>query len=210
MTTIYLGSTTGLRRRGVQPTGRLELNGKSEAGGSAWVGRATRDFTDVDVAPLLAELSTRLGWGQRRIDLPPGRYETLLPPGPVADLMIYTYWTANARDAEEGRNVFAAPATAAPRSATGWPTCRSPCAPTRAIPGWNPCRSWISPPPPTATGWAFDAGSPIEPVDWIADGVHTELIRNRGQAARTGQRPTPPPDNLIMDGDPAAPQRWPR
>ena len=29
MTTTYLGSCTGLRRRGVQPTGRLELNAKS-------------------------------------------------------------------------------------------------------------------------------------------------------------------------------------
>ena len=53
VTTVYLGSSTGLRRRAVQPTGRLELNAKdgppNSPGGSAWVGRATRDFTDVDV-----------------------------------------------------------------------------------------------------------------------------------------------------------------
>ena len=29
VTTTYLGSSTGLRRRGVQPTGRLELNAKT-------------------------------------------------------------------------------------------------------------------------------------------------------------------------------------
>ena len=58
---------------------------------------------------LTDQLATRLGWAERRIELPPGRYETILPPGPVADLMIYLYWTMEARDADEGRNVFARP-----------------------------------------------------------------------------------------------------
>ena len=57
----------------MQPTGRLELNGKSSDGSrSAWVGAASRDFTDVDVTALTAQLATRLGWAERRIDLPPG------------------------------------------------------------------------------------------------------------------------------------------
>ena len=50
-----------------------------------------------------------MGWSQRRIELPAGRYETLLPPSAVSDLMIYLYWTMEARDADEGRNVFAKP-----------------------------------------------------------------------------------------------------
>ena len=50
-----------------------------------------------------------MGWAQRRIELPAGRYETLLPPSAVSDLMIYLYWTMEARDADEGRNVFARP-----------------------------------------------------------------------------------------------------
>src|SRR4029450_7198840 len=62
---------------------------------------------DVDVAEAVDELTTRLNWARTKLDLPPGRYETLVPPSAVADLMIYAYWTANARDAEEGRNVFA-------------------------------------------------------------------------------------------------------
>ncbi|MEG7677101.1 hypothetical protein U2060_15280, partial [Listeria monocytogenes] len=80
-----------LRRRGVQPTGRLELNAKTaDLSASAWVGRATRDFADVDIAEVCAEASSRLGWADVKIELPPGPYETLLPPGPVADLLIYT------------------------------------------------------------------------------------------------------------------------
>ncbi len=48
------------------------------------------------------------------------------------------------------------------------------------------------------TSWVFDAGLPVEPTAWVTDGVLTELVRNRAHAAATGQRPTPPADNLIV------------
>jgi predicted Zn-dependent protease len=198
--TIYLGSSTGLRRRGVQPTGRLELNAKTaDLAASAWLGRTTRDFFDVDVAEAAEELNNRLGWASRKIDLPPGRYETLLPPPAIADLMIYAYWTANARDAEEGRNVFAAGegATKIGQRFSELPiTLRSdPRYPgLETIPFVNFSSSLDD------TSWAFDGGLPINATTWIDHGVLHELIRNRGHAARTGAQSTPPPDNLIMDG----------
>jgi predicted Zn-dependent protease len=197
--TIYLGSSTGLRRRGVQPTGRLELNAKTaDREASAWLGRTTRDFFDIDVAEAAEELSTRLGWAQTKVDLPPGRYETLLPPGAIADLMIYAYWTANARDAEDGRNVYAAGdgATKIGQRFSELPiTLRSdPLYPgLETIPFVNFTNSLDD------TSWAFDGGLPINTTTWIDNGVLHELIRNRGHAARTGAQPTPPADNLIMD-----------
>ncbi|WP_242418417.1 metallopeptidase TldD-related protein, partial [Frankia sp. CpI1-P] len=45
----------------------------------------------------------------RSVELPAGRYETLLPPSAVADLMIDLYWSAAGRDAAEGRTVFSRP-----------------------------------------------------------------------------------------------------
>ena len=94
--TVYLGSTTGLRRRHVQPTGHVGVTGKSaDLTRSAWVGQATRDFGDVDALALDAELARRLGWAERSVDLPAGRYPTILPPAAVADLMIYAYWVAD-------------------------------------------------------------------------------------------------------------------
>ena len=68
VTTTYLGTSTGLRLRHVQPTGRLELTGKSaDLARSAWAGAATRDFTDVDVAGLDAGLAAgSAGPAQRR------------------------------------------------------------------------------------------------------------------------------------------------
>ena len=108
LTTTYLGSSTGLRLRHVQPTGHYGCTGKTaDLTQSAWVGGATRDFADVDAAGLRARRSrTRLGWGERRVDLPAGRYDTILPPTAVADLMIYAYWSAGARVAHEGQSVY--------------------------------------------------------------------------------------------------------
>jgi predicted Zn-dependent protease len=198
--TTYLGSSTGLRRRGVQRTGKLELNAKTaDFQSSAWLGRTTRDFSDVDVAEAIDELTTRLNWATTKLNLPPGRYETLLPPSAIADLMIYAYWTANARDAEEGRNVFAGGngTTKIGKRLAELPiTLLS----DPQYPGLEtiPFVDFTS--SPDDTSWAFDVGLPINATTWIQDGVLRALIRNRAHAGRTGTQPTPPADNLIMDG----------
>ena len=107
LTTTYLGSSTGLRLRHVQPTGHYGCTGKTaDLSQSAWVGGATRDFTDVDALAMEESLAQRLGWGKRRVDLPAGRYDTMLPPAAVADLMIDAYWYAGARVAWEGQSVY--------------------------------------------------------------------------------------------------------
>ena len=63
LTSTFLASSTGLRRRFDQPTGRVELNAKSaDYRRSAWNGVHTRDFTDVDVGALADGLNTRLDW----------------------------------------------------------------------------------------------------------------------------------------------------
>jgi predicted Zn-dependent protease len=199
VTTTYLGSSTGLRRRAVQPSGRLELNAKTpDFAASAWVGAATRDFTDVDIAALHDEVTARLGWSATRIDLPAGRYETLLPPSAVADLMIYAYWTASARDAEEGRTVFAGPA--------GTSRIGERLSPLPITLSSDPVRPGAECVPFVATASSqggdtsvFDNGLPLTETDWISDGTLTELMRNRAWAERTSTSPAPPVDNLIME-----------
>ena len=100
VTTTWLGTSAGLRYRYEQPRGTIELTGKAGARSrSAWAGRATRDFGDVDVLALDDELATRLRWQERTIELPPGRYDTVLPPSAVADFMIFYLWSSDARSA---------------------------------------------------------------------------------------------------------------
>ncbi|HEY2044512.1 MAG TPA: metallopeptidase TldD-related protein [Jatrophihabitans sp.] len=200
VTATFLASSTGLRRRWDQPTGRLELNGKSaDLARSAWVGAQTKDFSDVDVPALTAELSIRLGWALNRIDLPAGRYETILPAGAIADLLIYAYWTASARDAEEGRNVFAAGEgkTKIGQRLTDLPlTLRSDpaergmeCTPFEvAVSSMGGMQS------------VFDNGAQIDPTEWLSQGTLSNLVRSRSWAARDNAEHVPLVDNLILDG----------
>jgi predicted Zn-dependent protease len=199
MTSYFLATSTGLRRRFDQPNGRVELNGKSrDLARSAWSGVHTQTFADVDLDALTGELNTRLDWAATALQLPAGRYETLLPPTAVADLMINAYWTASARDAEEGRNVYSGPDGATRIGEQLSPagiTLRSDpgaaglqCAPFDIV---------------TESGGGlqsvFDNGAPVAPTRWIDDGVLTNLARTRAWAGRTGTEPRPLIGNLIME-----------
>ncbi|MFD8458246.1 metallopeptidase TldD-related protein [Streptomyces antimycoticus] len=198
----YLGTSTGLRLRHDQPTGTLEVNAKSAGTGkaaprSAWAGRATRDFTDVDPAAIDAELAQRLGWAERRVELPAGRYETLLPPSAVADLLIDQLWSSSARDAAEGRTVFSKPGggTRVGEKLSELPfTLRS----DPAEPGLEAAPFVIT----HSSGddaSVFDNGLPLSATDWIRDGVLQQLITTRHTASLTGLPLAPPVDNLIAD-----------
>jgi predicted Zn-dependent protease len=198
LSSTYLGTSTGLRLRHDQPTGRLELNAKSaDMTKSAWAGAATADFTDVDVASLEAGLAQRLGWADRSVELPAGRYETLLPPTALADLMIYMYWTAGAKDALDGRTVFSKPGGGTrigERLASLPLSLRSdPAAPgLRSAP-------FVIAHASSRDSSVFDNGLPKERTDWIADGALAALTQTRHTAQLSGQPVTPAIDNLAMD-----------
>jgi predicted Zn-dependent protease len=198
METTYLGSSTGLRLRHDQPTGRVELNGKSpDFSRSVWAGTGTRDFRDVSVPELAADVARKMAWSQRRVELPAGRYETLLPPSAVSDLMIYLYWTMEARDADEGRNVFAKPGggnRVGERLANLPLTLRSdPSAPgLEAAPFQVVGAS-------SGTASVFDNGMATPAVDWISEGTLTNLIRPRAWALKTTAPATAAVDNLILE-----------
>jgi predicted Zn-dependent protease len=200
VSTYYLGTSTGLRRRHAQPSGKVEINGKStDFVRSAWAGRPTRDFTDIDVPALDAELAQRLGWAQRSIELPPGRYETLLPPSAVADLMYYLYSSTGARDADEGRTVFSKAGGGTrigERLASTPVTLRS----DPAEPGLESSPFMLATSSYGGILSVFDNGQPIERTDWIRSGELANLIRTRAWAAKTGTEPRPWVDNLVLDG----------
>ncbi|MGX5653919.1 metallopeptidase TldD-related protein [Geodermatophilus nigrescens] len=198
LTTTYVGTSTGLRLRHDQPTGRVELNGKStDFARSVWAGVGTRDFRDVSVPDLAADVERKLGWAQRRVDLPAGRYETVLPPSAVSDLMLYAYWTMEARDADEGRNVFARAGGGnriGDRLAQLPLTLRSdPHAPgLEAAPFQVVSAS-------SGSASVFDNGMATPAVDWIRDGVLTNLVRPRAWALKTTAPAVAAVDNLVLE-----------
>jgi predicted Zn-dependent protease len=200
MSSYFLATSTGLRRRFDQPDGRLEVNAKSgDLARSAWSGLHTRDFADVDVDAVVDALAQRLDWAANRIELPAGRYETILPPTAVADLMIYAYWTASARDADEGRNVYA--------SSTGGTRIGEQLSSLPLNLRSDPAEPGLQCPPfdiATASYGGmqsvFDNGQPVTAASWIAEGRLTDLIRTRSWAGKSGTAPRPYVDNLILDG----------
>ncbi|TDD65120.1 TldD/PmbA family protein [Actinomadura darangshiensis] len=197
LTSTFLGTSAGLRMRHDQPTGLLELNAKG-AGGSAWAGVGTSDFTDVDVAALTGGLARRLEWGERRVDLPAGRYETILPPSAVADLMIYLYWSAGAQDALDGRTVFSAPGggTRVGDRLANLPVTLSS---DPAAAGME-CAPFLVAHASSRESSVFDNGLALGATDWISDGTLTSLTQTRHSAERTGLPLTPSIDNLAMTG----------
>ncbi|MGW6984810.1 metallopeptidase TldD-related protein [Streptomyces sp. NPDC054932] len=198
LVSTYVGTSTGLRLRHDQPNGTLELNAKSpDRQRSAWAGRSTRDFKDVDPTVLDAELAVRLGWAERKIDLPAGRYETLLPPTAVADLLIYQMWSAAARDAVEGRTVFSKPGggTRLGEKLSDLPlSLRS----DPNAPGLESAPFVIA----HSSGddaSVFDNGLPVPVTEWIGDGHLNRLSTTRHTAGLTGMQLSPGFGNLILD-----------
>src|SRR3984885_12343555 len=197
VTSTFVGNSAGLRARYDQPGGRLELNAKSaDLSRSAWAGTSTRDFTDVDVAALDAGLAERLSWQERKIELPAGRYETLLPPTAVSDMLIYMYWSAGARDAAEGRTVFSKPGGGT-RIGERLSPLPVDLFSDPAYPGLE-CAPFVVAHSSGRDSSVFDNGLPAGRAAWISEGVLSPLPSSRFSAAAAGVPVTPSVDNLIM------------
>ena len=198
--TTYLATSTGVRHRHTQPAAVVQLNGKSHGRTrSAWSGSAATALDQVDVHAMVGEVVQRLGWQAHTVPLGAGRHDTVLPPSAVADLMLYAYFSSDARSAHEGRSVFGRPGggtrvgerlTAAPVSVRSDP----------AAPGLETA-------PVVLTGASsdsasvFDNGLPIGATSWIDRGTLAALPTTRHTAALAGLPLTPPADNLLVEVD---------
>lgn len=197
VSTTFLASSTGLRRRFTQPTGAVEINAK-RGDASAWAGVGTPDFVGVPTDSLLEDLAMRLGWAERSVALPAGRYETIMPPSTVADMMIYLGWSMAGRAAQEGRTAFSAPGggTRVGERLTDLPLTlfSDPMAPGLA------CTPFVAVSSSSETASVFDNGMEIGQVEWIRKGVINELAYPRATAAKYDTKVAVAADNLVMTG----------
>ncbi|MEU4601405.1 metallopeptidase TldD-related protein [Kribbella sp. NPDC023972] len=199
--TVYVGSSSGLRLRQALPRGFVTATGKSgDLSQSAWVGAATRDFSDIDAHAIEAELIRRLGWASRTVSVDAGRHATVLPPAAVADLTTYLYWCLDGREAFEGRSVFAKPPggtrvgdvlSAQPvnlRSDPRLPGLETfPFAVARSSGG---------------SSSVFDNGLTLTATDWIRGGKLEALMTSRYTADLIGaSAATPDIDNYVLSVD---------
>jgi predicted Zn-dependent protease len=195
--TTFVATSGGLRRRFTQPTGSVEINAKRD-GASAWAGVSTPDFASVPTDSMLDTLATRLDWSRRTVSLEPGRYETLMPPSTVADMMIYLAWTMDGRGAQEGRTALSAPGggTRVGEKLTdlGLTMYSDPAA------AGLECTPFVAETSSSERLSVFDDGMDVGRVDWIRDGVINALAYPRAAAAEFETAVAVPADNLLMTG----------
>jgi predicted Zn-dependent protease len=140
----------------------------------------------------------RLGWAKRGVELPAGRYETILPPSAVADMMVYLGWSMSGRGAQEGRTAFS---TLGGGTRLGEKLTELPLTlysdPTASGLG---CTPFVATTSSSETLSIFDNGMDIGRVDWIRDGAINALAYPRAAAAEFGAPVAIAADNVLMTG----------
>ena len=198
--TTWVGSKGGLRLRDDQPSGRLEMTGKSHnRSRSTWEGRATRDFSDVDLNGVDSGIRQRLEWQSRTSAKSAGRYQTVAPAGCVVDLLAYLLWTSPAKDAAEGRSVYAKKGELG-KTRIGETFSKLPVNiysdPTYKGLESSPFNIATSSGPFSSV---FDNGQLQRKWDFVKDGKLAGLISTRAVEKATGIPYGAGGDNLIMD-----------
>jgi predicted Zn-dependent protease len=197
--TVWLATSTGVRRRYSDRIGKVEVTGKTcDFSRSSWTGQATHDFQDVDPETIIGTLEQRLAWSRRRIDMPAGHYEVLFEPSATADLALGAYGFMIRRDADEGRSPYSSPhgGTRIGERLFGDVTMYS-----------DPREAGVETAPfqlaagSTGASSVFDNGLPIARTEWVRDGALRALITPRFWAATAGIGEIPYVDNLIVAGN---------
>ena len=195
VTTLYLGSSTGVRLSHAQPTAAVNLVGRTADGtGSAWVGVPAIDpsFEEME-----REIWRRLDWGKRQIALDAGRYEVILPPSGVADMMAeLAFGGLGGQDAEDGRTVFSKEGggTRVGETITTLPFTLSSDPLERAL----TCTPFVATAASSSDVSVFDDGLSLGHIDWLRDGVLAHLRYHRAGAAKSGVAVAPYVDNLTL------------
>jgi predicted Zn-dependent protease len=196
--TIYLGTSTGVRLSHVQPTGAVNLVGRTADGtGSAWVGAPS-------ITPSLAEMEQeiwrRLDWAKRQIALEAGRYEVIMPPSAVADMMgTLGFGGLSGQAAEDGRSVFSKDGggTRVGERIAALPfTLYSDPAESGVE-----CTPFVTAEASSSQVSVFDNGLPLGRTDWLRDGILAHLRYHRSGAAKSGAERAPYVDNLVLRCD---------
>jgi predicted Zn-dependent protease len=199
----FVGNSAGLRAKHDEHSGYIQLNLRSaDHAKSVWIGATSTDLVGATLNLLFDELQERFRWiKSSRRQLPAGRYETILAPQAVADLMVSMYEAMGAQDAYDGKTVFSHPrGTRIGERLTSTPiTLRSD---PKAL-GLQ-CLPFVVATSSHSQASVFDNGLPLQTTRWIDQGVLTALTHTRHSAEVSGSHVTPRIGNLIMEGPAAA------
>jgi len=205
--TTWFASAGGMRIRVDGPDGRIEMTSKSSDGlRSTWEGKHTTTFTDLDLFALDSKMRTRLEWQNRKIEVPVGKYATILPPGAVADLMTTFSSALGNRDAHEGRSAFSSrPGSTHHDGLAGTTRIGQRISSLPFSIYSDPFYPGIEDPDVVLSllshddASLFDSGDRVTRTEWVHDGYLKALVNSRYSASLNGATYTPDCANLIME-----------
>jgi predicted Zn-dependent protease len=158
--------------------------------GSGWASKSFNELRLVDPSRLAGAAIEKAARSHNPAAIEPGKYTVVLEPAALADLIVNLVFSADARQADEGRSFF---------SKKGGGTRVG-----EQIAG-EKLHLYSDPAHPLAPALPFDGqGLPVKRIDWIETGVLKNLSYSRYWAQKQGKDATPGPGNLIMDGGTAS------
>ncbi|MFD0204376.1 MULTISPECIES: metallopeptidase TldD-related protein [Saccharothrix] len=197
--TTYLASSSGLRLRHAQPDGVLDLTvHRADDTASGWVGTDLADPAQADLLAGYTGIAARLDPSRHHVDLSPGRYEVILAPSCVADLMIHLHGAADLQESLAGGTVFSGP-DGGTRLGERLTEAHLTLASDPAAPGLG-CLPFTVVRAPGPGASCFDNGTPLRRTEWISDGTLANLVTTRHAARTTGLPFTPRIGNLVLSG----------
>jgi predicted Zn-dependent protease len=157
-----------------------------DGSGSGWASKSFNELRQLDPSKLAAAAIEKAAKSKTPAAIEPGKYTVVLEPAAVADMLAYFIFSADARQADEGRSFFSKKGGG---NRVG-----------EQLLG-DKVRLYSDPAHPLAPSLAFDSeGLPIGKNVWVENGVMKDLIYSRYWAQKQGKAPTAGPSNIIMDG----------
>ncbi len=157
-----------------------------DGSGSGWASKSFNELRLLQPGALAEAAIGKAAMASNPVAIEPGAYTVVLEPAAVADMLAFMLFSANARQADEGRSYFA-------KKGGGNRVGEQILGDT--------VRIYSDPGHPLAPSISFDnEGLPITKQTWIEKGVLKDLFYSRFWAQKMGKTPTAGPANVIMDG----------
>jgi predicted Zn-dependent protease len=157
-----------------------------DGSGSGWASKSFNELRLLEPAKLAAAAIEKAALSKNPAAIEPGKYAVVLEPAAMADLVAFLIFSANARQADEGRSFFS-------KKGGGNRIGEQVLGEKVHI--------YSDPFHRLAPSVAFDdQGLPVRREDWVENGVLKGLFYSRFWAQKQGKQPTAGPVNMIMEG----------
>ncbi|HEY7500486.1 MAG TPA: TldD/PmbA family protein [Vicinamibacterales bacterium] len=157
-----------------------------DGSGSGWASKSFNELRLLDPAKLANAAIDKAAMAKSPAAIEPGKYTVVLEPAALADLIVYMLFSADARQADEGRSFY---------SKKGGGNRVGEQIVSDKV---NIFSDAAHPLAPTVS---FDnEGLPIGRNAWVEKGVLKDLFYSRFWAEKMSKAPTAGPANVIMEG----------